>query len=256
MINGTGYDISFGTPMTSLAVGTTVYLKENGVRKEWIIVNIGQPTYDSVNDTEDVNPGYAYGDTVMYNNADGIWLMRKDCLDDQMAFSLSNNYYPGSIIDTFFSNTFMNRLEVSIRNLILTVKIPYADAGSWFYYHCGPHGMSTKIFALCSHEMGCHRSNFSKAYGPNYGFTLAYFKPAVGKYDQKRVKCGAGIQEVYYWCRDSVINNQFTEGNYGMIIGGNDGGKMQERVNGTNYVCPSLVLPKSAQIDSDMNVIA
>lgn len=268
LINGTGYNITFGTPVVNLPIGTSVYLNESGVRREWIVANIGTPSWE--NDSRfSSKPGTVggQGDTEMYANADGIWLLRKVHITDSVAFnSAGTNYYPGSTIANFLNNTYYNRFDANIRNAIMTVKIPYADVGSYSYFWAGDHGVDAKIFILSVSEQRAWGNIDKYLDGPQPGYVLQYFKDASEYRDAKR-----NTGEVQL-TRTSIMNNRHTTPDRVVWIGAgywsggddpswNEGG--YATVNGAvtsassygPFARPCMVLSKSVRVDSNMNII-
>lgn len=278
VVNGTGYGITFGTPLVNLSPGTSVYLNESGVRREWIVANIGTPSWENdsrFSSKPDTVGGQ--GDTEMYANADGIWLLRAKCLADPKPLNTSNvNYYPGCTLANWLNGDYFNTFDAAVRNVIMTVKVPYADVGSYSYFWAGDHGVDARIFILSVSEQRAWGARDKYTRGPASGYVLQYFKDTNEGSDAKRdVTSDTSTYTVPYWTRDTVMNNRHNKPDRmcciecGYWTGGDDpyyrmGGSCgfgNTDVAGTvgsrgSYVRPALVLPKSAQIDSDMNVIA
>lgn len=147
LIEGTGYDIAFNMPITDLSVGDSVFLRENGVLIEYLIVNKGIPS----------------GSALYDSSCNGIWLLRKDIHSNQQFFkSIRWNGYSGSMIHTYLNNTFLNLFDSDIQAKIMTVKIPWVN--SLMEIRTGSNGVTAKIFLLSCYEIGLTKS--IKSYVP------------------------------------------------------------------------------------------
>lgn len=128
-----------GVPISNYSVGNTVYLNENGVKQEYIVINIGSPS------------------TVWYgSSSDGVWLIRKDIYENrQWNSDGAGNKYNTSSIHTYLNETFFGLFDVDIQQSINQIKIPYwkGTAGSDGVYY-GENGLSTKVFLLSATETG------------------------------------------------------------------------------------------------------
>lgn len=115
------------TKLGSKAVGSSVYLKANGVNTEFLVVHQGKPSalYD--------------------DSCNGTWLLMKD-IYKTMAWDISNNDYKNSDVHGYLSGTFLGLLETDIQNAIKQVKIPYRNGtGSGGTTASGANGLSAKI---------------------------------------------------------------------------------------------------------------
>lgn len=90
LIGGTGYDVKFSVPVGELAVGTSVFMNVNGVRKEFIVGHQGNLTL-TYNDSE---------------FSSGTWLLMRDI------YAL-NTFY--KLEDVF--NEFLSKLDATIQAL-------------------------------------------------------------------------------------------------------------------------------------------
>lgn len=95
LIGGTGYDIKFGVPVGELAVGTSVFMNVNGVRKEFIVGHQGNLTL-TYNDSE---------------FSSGTWLLMRDI------YAL-NTFY--KLEDVF--NEFLSKLDATIQELAKPIR--------------------------------------------------------------------------------------------------------------------------------------
>lgn len=143
-------------PLASVAVGSTVKLKENGVPVDYLVVHQGNP------------------DASIYDaSCDGVWLLRKD-LYGKRAWSTDGtfNSYADGNIHPYLNGEFLGIYDTLLQTAIKQVKIPYrAHGGPQQTITGGSSGLSARIFLLSSTEV-C----FSNAYmPPNEGAVLDYF---------------------------------------------------------------------------------
>ena len=227
-VGGTGYDISFitGTPIGSLAVGTSVYMNVGGERTEFLIVNQGRPSSD-IYDT----------------SCDGTWLLTKDIYTDDEVWDSLYNDYRNSDIHAYLNNTFLGLFDSDIQSVIKQVKIPYHnDKGNSGSISSGAYGLSTKIFLLAGREVGL-------SYYTNYpadGVRLSYFTD-----NSKRIATYNGTAD--YWCLRSpglsVYDTVWCVSATGNTVG-------EYKVKIYHQIRPALVLPSETTVDGNFNVIA
>ena len=82
-----------GILASTLSVGSTVKLIENGAAVEYLVVNQGIPENSSLYDT----------------SCDGTWLLRKDIHSDRQ-WNTQYNTYENSLIDTWLNEDFLDSL--------------------------------------------------------------------------------------------------------------------------------------------------
>lgn len=160
LVGGTAYEVGFGTPISKLPVGSSLYFKVNGVSTEFIIVHQGKPSN-------------------MYDDScDGAWLLMKNCYVSKTGITPWNdNSYIDSNLNSYLNGDFPNLLEPNVLNSIIkqNVKIPYVY-GNGFNgsVRTGSNGLSVKCFLLSAYEVGFTQSNNSAL--PIDGAVLDYFK--------------------------------------------------------------------------------
>lgn len=127
---------TYGSPLSTKAVGSTVKIKINGSYWEFIIVHRGNPN------------------TSLYDSScNGTWLLLKSLYTNmKWAYSDSGVWYNNSAIHSYINSTFYNAIESGVRGLIKQVKVPY-------YTNVNDRailssGLSTKVFLLCAQEVG------------------------------------------------------------------------------------------------------
>ena len=137
-------------PISNLAVGDIVKVKESDTDVDYIIIQQGNP------------------DTTMYDaSCDGTWLLRKTIKQNTAWNTTSSNDYATSTINSSTLNTdILNSLN--IKDIVSTVKIPLYTNGS---VQTGSSGYETKVFLLSSEEVGC--TNVGSV--PHEGAILSYF---------------------------------------------------------------------------------
>ena len=147
-----------GILASELAVGSSVFLNENGSPVEYLAVNQGIPSDSSLYDS----------------SCDGLWLLRKDVYTNR-AWDSTDNDYPNSDIHTYLNDTFMGLFDTDTQNAIQLVKLPCAKgSASTPTVYSGDNGLSTKVFLLAQLEVWGNSAN--STYDAVDGACLDYFK--------------------------------------------------------------------------------
>lgn len=214
--------------ISTLAVGSSVYLNVGGVRKEFLVVHQGKPSslYDS--------------------SCNGTWLLMKDIYENRQWHSSNVNNLENSTIHSYLNGTFLNLFESSIRDAIKQVKLPYRkNGGPGGSDQSSANGLSAKIFLLSGYEVGWTTSDSS--YFPVDGVKLDYFAAsAVG--NSKRIANFNGTS-FSWWLRSpntgdaSYVWFVFSDGSYSVASASNSAG-----------IRPALILPLDMEVDSSGNV--
>ena len=215
------------TKLGSKAVGSSVYLKVNGVNTEFLVVHQGKPSslYD--------------------DSCNGTWLLMKD-IYKTMAWDSSNNDYKNSDVHSYLNGTFLGLLETNIQNAIKQVKIPYRNGtGSGGTTASGANGLSTKIFLLSGYEVGWTTSD--DQYFPVDGAKLDYFT-ASSAGNSKRIANLNGTA-TYWWLRSPSTN--YTTNVWDVNSSGDYG---RWYYNNTYGVRPALVLDSLLSVSDDGSV--
>lgn len=122
--------------VSTLRVGTIVYLNENGVYTEYIVIHHGLPSgiYDS--------------------SCNGSWLLRQNIYSNYYFSSSRENDYENSSVHSYINNTIYNLFDSDTKNAIKEVKIPYVHyiTNSGFV-HSGDEGLQCKLFLLSGYEV-------------------------------------------------------------------------------------------------------
>lgn len=219
-----------GTPVSSLAVGTLIKINENGAPVEYMVVNQGLPSsmYDA--------------------SCDGCWVLRKDIAENR-AWDSSDNDYKNSDIQTYLNGSWVSRYSAGVLSQIKQVKIPYVNGtGSGGSVASGANGLSCKIFLLSGYEVGFSTSDNS--YFPRDGAKLSYFSSGTDSAaNNKRIANYNG--SAANWCLRSPVT-----GDSGLIwIVYSDGVCSNWGCNHTCGVRPALILPSTALVDQNLNLI-
>ena len=148
---------SAGIPAGELAVGSSIWLNENGTLAEYLVVNQGIPSESTLYDS----------------SCDGVWLLRKDCYESRQWHSSNSNSYSASTIHSYLNSSFLNLFDTNTQNAIKQVKIPYVNGTAGSAIASGANGLEVKVFLLCGYEVGFTQSD--NQYFPIDGACLDYF---------------------------------------------------------------------------------
>lgn len=224
------------TKLGDAAVGTTVKIKESNTPVDYIIVHQGLPS------------------TLYDESCNGTWVLRKECynqmkLYDKYASSTAISY-PGSLVNTYLENTFINVIHNNIREKIQLVKLPFYEPYGKKVYS-GEEGMTCHVFILGGKELGIGGAidpTFTSYYPPNDGVKLSYFLDG-NQYaaNQKRISIYDNAQATF-WTR-SVR----TAGNSKFFTCSGD--FSYEDQSQTEAVRPAFILPPDLYISDSGEVV-
>lgn len=212
--------------ISTLAVGSSVYLNVGGVRKEFLVVHQGLPSsmYDA--------------------SCNGTWLLMKDIYENRKWHSSNVNKYETSDIHAYLNSTFLNLFDNNIKDAIKQVKIPYRkNGGSDGTDQSGANGLPCKVFLLSGPEAGLAGAS----YIPNDGTKLDYFN-ANTKIDSKRIAYLSGTATAW-WLRSPSTYSA----NYVLVVN-SQGGYNDIYASNACGIRPALVLPSDALVDDSGNV--
>lgn len=221
--------VKLGTAISTLEVGTLVKVNENGAPVEYMIVQQGNP------------------DASMYDaSCDGCWLLRKE-LTEEMVWGSSNNDYQNSDIHAYLSGDWTSRYDAGILSQIKQVKIPYQN-GTGGSVASGANGLSCKFFLLGGYEVGLVTSD--NQYFPRDSEKLSYFDSGTGTTaNNKRIANYKGLNSIW-WLRSPVSSNI-----YDVWYVSSDGNYSSRGYGGVARVRPAFILPSTALVDDNLNVI-
>ena len=219
-----------GTPLGELAVGTLIKIQENGAPVEYMVVNQGLPSsmYDA--------------------SCDGCWVLRKDIAENR-AWDSSDNNYKNSDIQAYLNGNWTSRYEAGILSQIKQVKIPYQNGtGSGGSVASGANGLSCKIFLLSGYEVGFSTSDNS--YFPRDGAKLSYFSSGTGTSANNKRIAKLNGSAADWWLRSPDAGGT----HYVWNVYSNGDCRVWDYDNSYG-VRPALVLPSTALVDQDLNLI-
>lgn len=214
----------------ALSIGDSVYANVNGTRTEFLIVHNGNP------------------DSNLYDNScDGVWCLMKDCHSERI-WDSSDNAYIESSINSWLQNTFYGYFDSGVKSLIKDAKIPYGNGRGNSGVNTWPSGMNCHVFLLAACELGLVWSDSSSFVKD--GAKLDYFESGEGtSAADKRVANYNGSPDAW-WERSpypgNMIDVNFTS----------PSGYADTNHAGISYgVRPAFILPHTAKIDSNNNII-
>lgn len=253
MVGGTVRNISFSTPISTLAVGSSVFMNVNGARTEFLVVHQGLPS------------GYWYWGDENYSydsSCNGTWLLMKDVYPSGSIYDLYSHYYHDyrtSKIHSYLNDTFFYLLDSNIQSIVKQVKLPVEYGNT----------LETKIFLPSAYEFGIYEDEGSDGnpFPPISGRKLDYFlqdgyyPQSNTKADEKRKCYNNGTLAVYptrttweyyseeddytyyqYWCVSKTGSFTRRYSNYGTEY--------------TETPRPAMILPSDTIVDGNFNVIA
>lgn len=213
--------------ISTLAVGSSVYLNVGGVRKEFLVVHQGLPSslYDA--------------------SCNGTWLLMKDCYEKRQWNSWNSNVYETSTINTYLNGTFFGLFDANIQEIIKQVKIPYRNGGGNGSDKSGSDGLSCKVFLLSAPEVGLS----SQSYVPNDGNKLDYFID--GMTSDAIARRNAYLGDVYViWYLRSPWTMQTA-----YVWAVNTTGAGGPNASNSNGIRPCIILPSDTLVDDSGNVV-
>lgn len=221
---------SAGILASELAVGSSVYLMENGAAVEYLVVNQGIPS----------------GSTLYDASCDGTWLLRKE-LHSERQFGTSN-VYTSSMLHTWLNGDFFNSLGSAAHRAVNLAKIPYWDAQGSGSLVTGANGLSTKAFILGGYEVGFTEDTYTGALFED-GVCLEYFKDCSPTAPEgKRIAYLAGV------AKDWWIRIPYYSGDYQFLVT-DDGYIGANSATATHGARPALILNSSARFDAETMIL-
>ena len=221
-----------GILASDLAVGSSVYLMENGVATEYLVVNQGKPSGSSLYDA----------------SCDGTWLLRKDIKENRQWHSSNSNSYKDSAIHSYLNSTFLNLFDADIKAQIKSVKIPYVNGTGSSAVASGSSGLSAQIFLLSGYEVGFTQS--VRPYFPIDGAKLDYFVRGNDSTAQAKRIANLNGSAAVWWLRSPRTDNDYSV--FTVYVGGGPG------ISYGSVICgirPALVLPPNARFDKETLIL-
>lgn len=221
----------YGTPISSIAVGESVFTNVNGVRTEFLVVHQGLP------------------DATLYDSScKGTWLLMKDIYENRSwdsSGTSSLESYAESSIHTYLNGSFLNLFDSNIRGIIKQVKIPYSSRGiSTVRVVKGSEGLSTKVFLLSEHEVGSLTGEM--IYGVGDGYRLEYFE-----------ELGDGSKRIAYFNENAAIwwyRTMTNDSKTAACICRVNGTSAYTTATNSYGVRPAFILPSDTLVDVSFNI--
>ena len=225
LVESTGYDISFGVEISTLPIGSSVYMNVNGVRTEFIVVHSGNPDgsqYDS--------------------SCSGIWLLMKDVYEGRVWGSTDQNYST-SAVHNYLNETFLELLDTDVQGLISEVKIPYSTNTSAAY---GSNGVPTRIFLLSGWEIGWDADDMPNTHAD--GVCLGYFK---GITDNDRIAYYGGNPVAWFTrtCNPRISGAMW-------MCSANNGRPVSQVAGAQSGIRPAMILPSTTKVSTNGDILA
>ena len=208
-------------PASELTVGSIIKMTMNGAPVEWRIVHKGLPSsmYDS--------------------SCDGVWCVMNSAYG-QTAWGSGGLYGPSVTIQSYMNNTIYPTFDAGTQNVIKQVKIPYVRQRSGpNTVASGGNGLSCKLFPLSGLELGA-----GDVGGYDDGVPLSFFNSNAARVAYYN---GAAVE---YWTRTPSSSNEDTARSI------SEDGRTSTQISiNAGYARPTLILPYTAQIDANMNLV-
>lgn len=217
MVGGTVRNISFDTQISTLSVGSSVFMNVSEVRKEFIVVHQGLPSsvYDS--------------------SCDGTWLMMKHAWNTGEKFDAVSHDYADSSLHFLMDTIFYGYLDSGVKSAVKQVELP-----------CHYGTLTARVFSLSYTEVG-----FSgDSYAPVEGAVLSYFN---GAPDDVRIARYNGDYSVEWWLRTPRIFTVRGTSTWAVYY---DGTAIYSSCTKTRSTRPAFILRSDTLIDENFNVIA
>ena len=221
-----------GTPLGSLAVGSTVKIAVGGTDYDWLVVQQGIP------------------DAGIYDaSCNGTWLLMKDIYENSAWYSSNTNDYVKSTIRSYLESTFLNLLEPNIKNAIKHVKIPFRMGdGSSHTVTSGSNGLYAKIFLLSATETSFRFYSMPSGEGAE----LAYFKGCADNGSDLMRAAYLNGSAASWWLRSPYC---YSNVNDLVLYVNSDGDWGNDYSKNSRGIRPALILPSTTLVDESGNVI-
>lgn len=214
--------------ISTLAVGSSVYLNVGGVRTEFLVVHQGKPS------------------SIYDESCNGTWLLMKDIYENRAWHNSNVNKYETSDINTYLNGPFFNLFDSNVQGIIKQVKIPYRkNSGKDGTTQQGANGLPCKVFLLSGPEVHYEHSHIDSGEGT----ALSYFAScATNAADSKRVAVMNNFT-TSWWTRSPRTNYNIYA--WGITTNGNifDG-----EASDSYGIRPCIILSSDALVDDSGNV--
>ena len=218
-----------GQLLGNLAVGSTVYLNENGSPQSYLVVHQGIPSS-------------------MYDvSCNGTWILRKDIIKES-DWGYTNAFKKASFWSVL--NSVINTFDSGIKEIIKQIKIPYCLGGGGVYgadIYSGENGYSCKLFLLSGYELGWNQNNSSKF--PIDGSKLSYFGEGTGTTSNNKRIAKLNQNPSVWWTRSQLYDDD--RKCWAVAIDGN-----YSSVNSVikRGIRPAMIMPQGLVVDDSNNI--
>ena len=211
---------SAGTPITTLSVGDTVQVAENGVPVDYLVIQIGTPNSN-------------------YSNADGYWLLRKLLGGSGGYFSQNSDGDQYADYESSYAASYIRARETAfynsygdyLKSVILRPTLPY-----YYGYNAAIGTVTASVFHLGKDEIRTQTGADEK--------TLDYFQGTTTgtKSDGKRMAYDSGGTAHPWWLRDASGSGAYLPS---YVTGGGTVAKGEVSA----YDRPCFIVPKTIMIE-------
>ena len=220
------------TQLGNMAVGSIVYLNENGSPVPYLIVHQGLPSsiYDA--------------------SCNGTWMLRQNIVENQSWSSNNVNKLEQSNIQSWLNSSMLSKYDSNIQNVIKQVKIPYRqNGGLGGIDRTGSNGLTCKIFLLSGYEVGWSSSNTPSI--PIDGAKLSYFLSGLSASARTKRIAYFNSNATFWWLRSPDID--FTDYVWAISSSGYQNDIFASDQIGTR---PAFIMPTNLIVDDSSNVTA
>ena len=148
-----------GIKGSDIAVGSIVKLMEDGVATDYLVANHGIPSGSSLYDA----------------SCDGMWLLRKEIIEQRVWDAGNSNVLETSDVQAWLNSDMLAKYDSAAQSAIKQVKIPYRkNGGMGGSNQSGANGLSCKAFMPSVIELGI--AKLENLNGLVDGDVLSYFK--------------------------------------------------------------------------------
>lgn len=212
-----------GTPLGTLAVGSTVKIAVGGTDYDWLVVHQGLPgsMYDA--------------------SCNGTWLLMKDIYTKMKFDDSRSNLFVNSSLLQYLNTTFHDAIDANVRKLIKVATIPYIAKNNTDAASSG--NLRAWVFLLSMTEVGFVGPASSNM--PIEGAKLRYFN--------SRSKIAYfGEEAAAWWSRTpyAVFNRNV------WYIESNGDSAFSDVIGLSCGVRPCMILPQDVLVDDTGHIIA
>lgn len=230
-------NVMFAVPISELLEGQSIWLKIDGVEKEFIIINQGIPSNHA-----------DYDET-----ANGTWVLAKDIYTNALWGSKSSSSsalqtYENCTADTTLSNTILPLFER--QDIFKEINLPITAVKYSFLSPSYTHSKITrKIFLLSSEELGATDANINEGASCNY-FTAG----TTAELEAKRIAYNPSAGANGLWWTRSIYSSSSSY--YARRYAVNETGGLGYGDCNTRWgIRPALVIKSDTLVDGNGKIV-